>query len=56
MEPLAVDVQEAGRLTSLSTRTIRRYIKLGRIHAIRVGRRILVPVSSLKQLLEERSQ
>jgi excisionase family DNA binding protein len=52
VEPLAVDVREAARLTSLSARTIRRYILLGRLRVVRVGRRVLVPVESLRALLE----
>jgi len=51
VEPLAVDVQEAARLTSLSQRTIRRYIQLGRLRAVRIGRRVLVPLESLRALL-----
>jgi excisionase family DNA binding protein len=52
MEPLAVDVHEAARLISLSARTIRRYIQIGRLRAVRIGRRVLVPVKSLKALLD----
>jgi excisionase family DNA binding protein len=55
VEPLAVDVREAGRLTSLSPRTIRRFIKLGRLRAVRVGRRIVVPLASLNDLLKHPS-
>jgi excisionase family DNA binding protein len=51
VEPLAVDVREASRLTSLSSRSIRRYIKTGRIRAVRVGHRLLVPMASLHELL-----
>lgn len=51
MEPLAVDVHEAARLTSLSARTIRRHIRLGRLRVVRVGRRLLVPMESLRALL-----
>jgi excisionase family DNA binding protein len=52
MQPLAVDVREAARLTSLSTRTIRRYIKPdGPIRAVRCGRRVLVSLESLQDLL-----
>lgn len=53
MEPLAVDIREAGRLLSLSARTIRRHIRSGRIKSVRVGRRILVPVEVLAQMLTE---
>ncbi len=53
MEPLAVDVREAARLTSLSPYTIRRYIRKGRIRAVRVGRRVLVPVAELERLARQ---
>ena len=53
MEPLAVDVKTAAQMTSLSARTIRRYVGLGRLGVVRVGRRILIPVASLKRLLQE---
>jgi excisionase family DNA binding protein len=52
MEPLAVDLREAARLTSLSVRTLRRYVRIGRLRVVRVGRRILVPIDSLKALLK----
>jgi excisionase family DNA binding protein len=55
MEPLAVDIREAGRLTSLSPRTIRRYIKSGRIRAVRVGRRLLVPIDALRSVINQNS-
>ena len=53
MEPLSVSVAEASRLLSVSPRTIRRYIRLGRIRVSRLGRRIVVPIDSLKTLLRE---
>ena len=52
MEPLAVDVQEAARLTSLSPRSIRRYISSGRLSVVRAGRRVLVPMPALRQFIE----
>jgi excisionase family DNA binding protein len=52
MEPLAVDIREAGRLLSLSSRTIRRHIRSGRIKAVRVGRRVLVPVKVLTEMVK----
>jgi len=51
VEPLAVDIKEAARLTSLSVRTIRRYIKDSRIRAVRVGHRVIVPLDSLRALV-----
>lgn len=53
MEPLAVDVREAGRLLALSPHTIRAYIRKGRIKAVRVGRRVLVPAAELERLARE---
>jgi len=54
MEPLAVDVREAARLTSLSVHTIRAYCgKKGRIRAVRVGRRVLIPIAELERLVRE---
>ena len=51
MERLAVDVREAARLLSLSSRTVRRHIRSGRIRSVRVGTRVLVPIDVLIQLL-----
>ena len=56
MEPLAVDLREASRLTSLSVRTLRRYAQTGRLPVVRVGRRILVPLESLRTLVRSDSQ
>jgi excisionase family DNA binding protein len=53
MEPLAVDLREAARLTSLSMRSLRRYIKTGRIRGVRIGRRVLIPLDSLRRLLQQ---
>lgn len=54
MEPLAVDVREAARLTSLSVHTIRAYCgKKRRIRAVRVGRRVLIPIAELERLVRE---
>jgi len=52
MQPLAVDVREAARLTSLSVPTIRKYIREHRIVAVRAGRRVSVPIESLRELCE----
>lgn len=53
MDPLAVGIEEAARLVGLSKYTIRAYIRKGRIRAVRVGRRVLVPVVALRELCEK---
>jgi excisionase family DNA binding protein len=53
MEPLAVDVREAARLVSLSPFTVRRYIKRGLLRAVRVGRRVLVPLAECERIARE---
>ncbi len=53
LDPLAVDVPTAARLTSLSIHTIRLYIRTGRLKVTRCGRRIMVPVESLTELVRE---
>jgi excisionase family DNA binding protein len=51
MEPLAVSIKDAARLTSLSARTIRRYIKSSRLRAIYIGSRCIIPMESIRELL-----
>jgi excisionase family DNA binding protein len=53
VEPIAVDIQEAGRLTSLSPFTIRAYIRQNKLRAVHVGRRVLVPVAELRRFVNE---
>ncbi len=53
MEPLAVDIKEAARLTSLSPHTIRWYARTGRIRSVRCGRRIIIPLAELERLARE---
>jgi excisionase family DNA binding protein len=53
VEPIAVDIKEAGRLTSLSPFTIRAYIRKKKLRAVHVGRRVLVPVAELQKLVSE---
>ena len=48
---LAVTVSEAARLTSLSRGTIRGYARNGRIKVIKVGRRTIVPITTLQDLV-----
>lgn len=52
-EPLAVSLREAGRLLSVSPFTIRRRIAKGLLRSIRVGSRVLVPMSALREAIGE---
>ena len=50
---LAVSVSEAAKMTTLSRGTIRSLARSGRIKAIKVGRRTLVPVTTLEGLIRK---
>lgn len=51
--PLGVSPAEAGRLLGLGRTTIYRLIRNKRIHAVKVGSRIVVPSSVLLDLIAE---
>jgi excisionase family DNA binding protein len=53
MEPLAVSVHEAARLLSVSPRSIRRWVKAGRVQAVRLSTRVLLPVTECERLARE---
>ncbi len=53
MEPIAVNVNTAAKMTSLSPHTIRLYIRQKKLEVARAGRRIIIPVESLKKLLRD---
>jgi excisionase family DNA binding protein len=48
---LAVDLQEAASITSLSVHTLRLYVKEGKLKATRCGTRIVIPVKNLEELV-----
>ncbi len=48
---LAVSVAEAASLVSVATRTMRAWIASGRVRAVHLGRRVVVPVAELERLL-----
>ena len=50
MTKLSVGLHEAQEITGLSNVTLRRLVKGGKIRAVRVGRRILFPLSELERL------
>ena len=53
MEPLAVDIREAARLLSISSYTIRAYIRTGRIRALKCGTRVIVPMEEIRRVARE---
>ena len=50
MTKLSVSLQEAQEMTGLSHVTLRRLVKGGKMKAVRVGRRMLLPISELQRL------
>jgi excisionase family DNA binding protein len=53
LQPLAVDVREAGRLLSIAPRTIRAWLAVGKIHGVRLGRRVVIPFAELHRLIAD---
>jgi len=51
--PRAVGIDGAAELLSLSKHTIRKYVAEGKLRSVRVGRRILIPIDTLEQVLQE---
>ena len=52
IEPLAVSINEAGKMLSISRSSIYRYIYAGNIRPVQLGRRQVIPVSQLKEILD----
>lgn len=52
MEPLAYRVEEAAALTKLGRTTLYREIAAGRLEAIKVGARTLIPRQALEDYIE----
>jgi excisionase family DNA binding protein len=52
MTKLSVGLQEAQEMTGISHFTFRRMVKHGKIKAVRVGRRVLIPVAELEKLVK----
>jgi len=51
LEPLAVTVPEAARLLGVSPALAYELIARGDLNAVRLGRRLVVPVASLRDLI-----
>lgn len=49
--PLALTVREAGKLTTLKERMIRKLIKRGQIRAQKIGKCWLIPTRELKRFI-----
>lgn len=53
-EPIVISIAEAATRLGIHRQTLRAAIERGDLHAVRVGRRWLVPVAAIDQLLEGR--
>ena len=51
VKPLLVDVRSASALLSLGQSTVRRMVAERRLDSIRIGRRVLLPVSAIEDLI-----
>jgi excisionase family DNA binding protein len=51
--PQAVSIREAVRLLSSSTRTVQNHVSLKTIPAIRVGKRVLIPMKSVNMVASQ---
>ena len=52
-KPIAVSMARAASLVGLSKWTIRDYARSGKLSVARFGRRVVVPVASLEQLVRD---
>lgn len=50
--PLAYSIKEASRATSLGRTRLYQLIAAGRLEAVKIGNRTLIPVHALHKLLE----
>lgn len=51
LEPLAVTVPEAARLLGVSAALVYEMIARGELKAVRLGRRLVVPIANLRELI-----
>ena len=57
MHVLAIGLREASASVGLSHWTLRKYIREGKIRAVRIGRRVLIEPGELQRLIDHcRSQ
>ena len=50
LNTLLVSVADAARLLAVSENSVRNYIRDGTLPAVRLGRRVLLPVQRLRQM------
>jgi excisionase family DNA binding protein len=53
--PIAVDFKRAAQMTSVSRSTLRRFAKSGRLRTVLLGRRRVIPIDALKDLIRNGS-
>ena len=56
MEKLAVSVTEAARLISVGKSTCYALIEQGRLPAVHIGKRVIIPVAELERWIIEHTQ
>ena len=49
--PISLSIKESGAVLGVSANTVRRLVAAGRLPSIRIGRRRLVPVEALKEMV-----
>jgi excisionase family DNA binding protein len=49
--PISISIKESGAVLGVSANTVRRLVAAGRLPSIRIGRRRLVPVEALKEMV-----
>ena len=50
-EPKVVSIHEAARLVGLRPSTIRKYVTIRKIAFVRIGRRVLIPIEGIDELI-----
>ena len=53
---LALSIEEASEALALSPRTVEKLVRLGQLPVVRVGRRVLLPVSALQAWLDSQTE
>jgi excisionase family DNA binding protein len=53
MQQLLIGVRQAADAIGISPWTIRQYVRQGKIHAVRIGRRVLIEPAELQRIITE---